>query len=170
MARLPFRKEVAGASQIEIAFADVEASAGPAKFFEDGQPLFGVFRCGLGQEIRECADSPASHTAPELVELGQTELLRPADHNGVRPWNVEAAFHNVGCEKNVRFAVDKAHHPVTELAGGNPAVKADDAKIRSDRLDPRQHWLQILDPRADQEALSATPLLPQQSRGDGSIR
>src|SRR6185437_1564388 len=122
------------------------------------------------QQVREGARSASSYPAPKLMELRQTEPFGPANHYGVRSGNIEAALHDIGRKENVRLAFDEAHHSVVDLIGGQLAVKTDDAQIRSRRLDPRQHRVQVLNARTNQEALSATPLLAQQRRGDGSVR
>src|SRR5215510_8748425 len=49
-------------------------------------------------------------------------------------------------------------------------METNDAEIRGYRLHARQHRVEILNTRTDQEALPMAPLLAQQCRGNGSIR
>ncbi len=104
------------------------------------------------------------------MELSQTELFRPADDHGVCTWNVEAALHDIGRQENVCLGFDKGHHAIFNLVGRQSTVKTDDTEIRRRCLHPRQHRPQILNARTNQETLTATPLLAQQSRGDGRVR
>src|SRR5262245_48810395 len=106
MAGLPLREEVSRSSEVEISLADGEARARSAELFQNGQTLFGLFRIRLGQKIREGTRPASSHPPPELMELRQTKLFGPADDNGIRPRNIEAALHNIRREKNVRLAFD----------------------------------------------------------------
>jgi hypothetical protein len=49
------------------------------------------------------------------MELRQTELFGPANDDGVRPWNIEAALHDIGRQENVRLAFHEVHHSVIDL-------------------------------------------------------
>src|SRR5258707_15719525 len=100
------------------------------------------------------------------MKLRQTKLLRPADDDGVRPGNIEAALHDIGREEHVRLTFDEAHHSIVDIFGRQPTMKTYDAKVRSRQLKPCQHRLQIKDTGATQDALPAAPLLTQQGRGD----
>src|SRR6516225_2778126 len=121
MTRLSFREKVSCAPKVEISLADGKTGARPAELLKDGQALFGLLRVRFSQQISECAGSTASHASSELMKLRQTKLLRPADHNGVRPGDVEAAFYDIGRQKYVHFTFDKAHHPVINLVGRQSA-------------------------------------------------
>src|SRR5215218_9037059 len=98
------------------------------------------------------------------MKLRQTKLLRPADDDGVRPGNIEATLHDIGCEEHVRLTFDEAHHSIVNNFGRQPTMETYDAKVGNRRLHPCQHRLQILDTGANQEALPVPSLLTQQSR------
>src|SRR5436190_11916882 len=104
------------------------------------------------------------------MKLGQTKLLRPADDDGVRPGNIEAALHDIGREEHVRLTFDEAHRSIVDILGRQPAMETYDAKVRSRRLHPCQHRLQILDTGANQKTLPVASLLTQQSRGNRGVR
>src|SRR6267154_691271 len=91
------------------------------------------------------------------MKLRQTKLFRPADDDGVRPGNVEAALHDIGREEHVRFTFDEAHHSIVDIFGWQPTMETYDAKVRSSQFYPCQHRLQILDTGANQEALPVAP-------------
>src|SRR6266404_2362811 len=104
------------------------------------------------------------------MKLRQTKLLRPADDDGVRPGNVEAALHDISREEHVRLSFDEAHHSIVDIFGRQTTMETYDAKVRSRQLHPCQHRLQILDTGANQKTLAVASLLTQQSRGDRGIR
>src|SRR5262249_18931487 len=93
MAGLPLREEVSRSSEVEISLADGEACAWSAELLQNGQTLFRLFRMRFGQQIREGTRSASSDPTSELMQLRQTELFGPADDDGVRPRNIEAALH-----------------------------------------------------------------------------
>src|SRR6195952_2491190 len=104
------------------------------------------------------------------MKLRQAKLLRPADDDGVRPGNVEAALHDIGREEHVRFTFDEAHHSIVDILGRQPAMETYDAKVWGWRLHPCQQRLKILDTGTNQKALPVASLLTLQSRGDRSVR
>ena len=79
MAGLPLREEVSGSPEVEISLTDGKARARFAELLQYGQALFGLFGVRLSQQIRKGTDATSSYPAPELMKLGQTELLGPAD-------------------------------------------------------------------------------------------
>ena len=81
----------------------------------------------------------------QLVQLREAKLFRPADHDGVRPGNVETALHDIGRQQNVGLTFDKAHHAVVKLVGGELAMQANDAELRGDRLHARQQRIVVVE-------------------------
>src|SRR4030088_2479945 len=104
------------------------------------------------------------------MKLRQTKLLRPADDDGVRPGDIEAALPAICGEEPAPPPFDEAHHSIVDIFGRQPTMETYDAKVGSRQLHPCQHRLQILDTGANQEALPVASLLTQQSRGDRGVR
>src|SRR5438034_2056784 len=104
------------------------------------------------------------------MKLRKAGLFWPTDHDGVCTWDIETALDDIGCQQNVRPAFDEAHHAVVYFVDGQLAMKTDDAEIRGHRSHSRQHRVEILNTRTDQEALSMAPLFAQQCRNNSGIR
>src|SRR3977135_406049 len=104
------------------------------------------------------------------MKLRQTKLLRPADDDGVRPGNIEAALHDIGCEEHVRLTFDEAHHSIVDIFGRQPTMETYDAKVGSRQLHPCQKRTKILERGTNQEPLPVASLPTQQSRGDRGVR
>ncbi len=108
----------------------------------------------------------AADAAPELVELGQAEHVGAMDHHGVGVADVEAAFDDVGRQQHVELAVDEVLHGVLDGGRRELAVRHGHADLGHQLAQLGRDLGQVLDARADIEALAAAILLAQQRLAD----
>jgi hypothetical protein len=104
------------------------------------------------------------------MKLREAESFGPTDHHRIRTRDIEPAFHDVGRKQNVCRAFNESHHSVVNFVNAQLPVKTDDAELRGNRLHSRQHRVEILNARTNEEALPMAPLLAQQCRGNSCIR
>jgi hypothetical protein len=165
-------QQVAGAAQVEVAGADGEAGADAVQRLQGAEPPVrgGRGRGGrVGQQVDHAAHPPAPHPPAELVELRQAEAVGAPDQHGVGARHVEPGFHDVGGEQRVRAAGREAHQRLVHLGGRHAAVRDQERQVGQQPGDALPHRLDVLDARADHEALAAAPRLAPQRLGQQRV-
>ena len=96
----------------------------------------------------------ASHSAPQLVQLRQAELVGAVHDHGVRVRDVETRLDDHRRHEDVHFGTDEARHDVVQLGLLEPAMRHRDAGARRrecahalgdgvDRLDTVVHEIHL---------------------------
>ena len=89
------------------------------------------------------------------------------DNHRVGISDIEAAFHDVGRQQHVEFAVAEVLHRVLDLRRRQTAMRHGHAHLGHELAQLGRDRRQVLDARTDVEALAAAILLPQQRLPDG---
>ena len=170
VARLLLAQQIAGAADVEVVAGELEAGAQRVERLHDLEPLGRRLVQRLARrhgEIGIGAGLAAADAAAQLVELGQAEHVGAMDDHRVGVADVEAAFDDVGRQQQVELAVDEVLHGVLDLGRRQRpcamAMRISGTSSRSSLGDRGE----ILDARADIEALAAAILLAQQRLADG---
>ena len=125
LAALLHPQQVADATDLHIAHGQLVAGSQLGEFLNRPQPLPCRFAQGGIAGIKQPGmglDTAAAHPAPQLIKLGQAELVGVLDQDCVHPGDVEAALHDRGAEHQVGFAGVEGHHGALQLAFGHLAV------------------------------------------------
>ena len=103
--------------------------------------LVGVDHVGR-QEIAVCATVAAADTAPQLVQLGESELLSVVHDHRVGIGDVEPRLHDHGGDENVHLPLHEAAHHIVQVALAHLSVRhrrsgprREPAHALADRLD-----------------------------------
>src|SRR5436309_15349342 len=67
----------------------------------------------------------------QLIQIGETKLIRAINDDRVCIWNIQAAFDDRGANEHVSFARDKSCHHRLELVGVHLAVAYLDPGLRT---------------------------------------
>ena len=92
-------QQVARAPDLQVPHGDAETRAKLGKLPYGHQPLFRHLGKGLiPLEKQVCIPQPhaAAHPAPELVELGETHLIRVVDEDGIHVGHIQPVFDDGG--------------------------------------------------------------------------
>ena len=107
-----------------------------AEIFERGdrlQPLgrilghqlgMGGEQVGIGLMVR------AANPTPQLVQLGQTEMIRPIHDDGVGAWHIDAGLDDGGADQEVEALVVEVGHDPLKVTFAHLAVGDADAGLR----------------------------------------
>jgi hypothetical protein len=142
-----------------------EASWKPAPSVQHFQAALGLRRdlaVGGQREQRIGAELGAADAAAELIDLRQPEHIGAVHDQRIGGRNVEAGFDDRGGEKHVELAVIEGGHHVFQHAGRHLAVGDGNAHLRHGLVEEGLGVGEILDARADVEALAAAIALAQQ--------
>ncbi len=113
MAVLLAAEHVAGAAKFQVERSDAEARAELAEFFHRRQALASDVgkRCvRRNEQISVGALMRSPDASAQLIKLGEAEAVGAIDENRVRARNVEAVFHDRGCDQHVGFVADELQH------------------------------------------------------------
>ena len=80
--------------------------------------------CGEGrrEEVAEGFLVAASHASPHLVEVAESEAVRPADDDGVGVGDVESALDDGGGDEHVVVVGGEVRHHLLQVGGRHLAV------------------------------------------------
>lgn len=120
-----------------------------AQIFQRGDSFQTLLRVG-GHRLRMRRQQPcvglmvrAPDAPAQLVQLGQTEVIRTFDNDGVRRWNVDPGLNDGGTHQHVEtLVVEIVHHPL-QLALAHLAVTNGDARFRYQLCQPVGGFLNI---------------------------
>ena len=89
-----------------------------------------VISLGWGEQVGIGLVVGATDPAPQLVQLGQSQVIRPIHDDGVGARYVDAGLDDGGADQQVEaLVVEVRHHPL-ELALAHLAVGDADARLR----------------------------------------
>ena len=132
---LPSAEEIAGATQPQVGFGDLEAVVGGAQGL---QPLPGGFGFGLMHEETIALALSAAHPAAQLVQLAQTEKVGVLhDHQG-GPRHVHTHLDDGGGHQYIQITGGKGPHDGLFFGRLQLAVHQSDTQ-------PGQNLLQLVD-------------------------
>ncbi|MNM79225.1 hypothetical protein D3C81_911520 [compost metagenome] len=129
-ARLLVAQHLARAADFQVVHGEVEAGAEFLHLLDGLQPALRQFgqavhvmhqHVGIGLMVR------AAHAAPQLVQLGQAELVGAVDQDGVGGRHVDAGLDDGGAQQDVVAARDEVAHHTLQLALVHLAVRHRDA-------------------------------------------
>ena len=121
-----------------------------------------ILPVGRQREQRVGAQLGAADAAAQLIELRQAEHVGAVHDQRVGGRDVEAGFDDRGREQHVVLAVVEGRHHVLEHGRRHLAVGDGDLHLGHGLVEERFGLGQILDARADVEALAAAIALAQQ--------
>ena len=67
----------------------------------------------------------------QLIQIGETKLIRAINDDRVCIWNIQAAFDDRGANEHVSFAGDKSRHHRFEFVGIHLTVADLDSGLRT---------------------------------------
>ena len=165
MAGLFVAEQVAGAADVEVVARQLEPGTQRIQRVQHLQALLGLRRDGLvrGQgEQRVGASLRAADASTQLVELGEAEHVGAMHDQRVGARDVEAGLDDRGGEEDVVFAVVEGRHLVFEFGRRHLTVRDDDLGLRHRLAQEGLRLVELLDARADVEALAAAIALAEQ--------
>ena len=98
---------------------------------------------------------PAPDAPAKLIELRQAEHVGTVDDHGVGRGDIDARFNDIRGKQDIRLAIGKAGHHVIQFIRRHLAMRRQDPRLRHQHRQPVIDPLQIGNPRADTENLSA---------------
>ncbi len=122
-------EEVARAAQFQIPLGQPEAIVG---FGHELQPLAHIWIGRPGDQRTVARLLPTPHTAPELVQLGQTKAIGVLDHHDGGVGHVDADLDDCGAHQYLAFAGGKGAHDLILLAAGHSPVKQSHLQLGED--------------------------------------
>ena len=131
-------------------------------------PMFGVFlehakalNCIVGEhsarrhkQVRIGTVKASADPATKLIELTETETVRPVDHNSVGIGKIEAILDNHRTEQNIHIAVLKSFHRRFKLFFRHLAVRDHNLRLGNDTLQHGTHRIDGTDPVMHEKHLS----------------
>ena len=109
----------------------------------------------MAEEIRVCPLRPTPNPPTQLVELCQTEHIRPVDDQGIGTGDIESRFNDGGADQHVNFVVDEIHHDLFEFISGHLTMGHGNAGLRGEFLNGLSHAMDGLDPVVHDKHLAA---------------
>ena len=107
------------------------------------------------EHIRERLSVVAAHTSTQLIKFRQAETIRAIYNNGIRVWNIDAAFDDRRADQHVVIAFHEFCHDVFQLAGRHLPMRDDRSRCRDEFLDHFLHLIDGLHTIVQEEDLSA---------------
>ena len=121
------------------------------------QPFVGLFREDPVDRMEEvCVGALSGATDPpaQLVELTETEQVRPVHHQGVDHWHVDPRFDDRRADEDVVGALPEVEHDLLERALVHLAVRDRDPRLGRHVLHALRYRVDVLDPVVDVEDLA----------------
>ena len=170
MAGLLFAEKIAGAADVEVMACQLKARPQRVEGLQHLEPPLGALRelaFRRDREQRIGARLRAPDAAAQLVKLGEAELVGAVHDERVGARDVETRFDDRGRNQHVIFAVVKGAHHVLELARRDLPMRHRDLELGHLLVEEGAHLRDVLDARADVEALATAIALAQKSFADG---
>ena len=101
-----------------------------------------------------------------MIQLGQTKSIGPVHENRVHARNVDAAFDDLGTEKNVVFSLQEFHHHAFQLLAVHLSVGDRHSRVRHRSRQHRLHFVYVVNAVVDEVHLSAPVHLVQNGLTD----
>ncbi len=172
VAALLAAQEVARPANLHVAHGNEVAGAELGVLGDGLQSRLGVGCQAAPRGVEEVgvgAAGAAADPPPQLVELRQTELLRPVDDEGVGVGEVQPTFDDGRAEQNVHPRLGELDHDLLQLALAHLAVGDDNARLRHQLLQSFADDIDALHAVVDEEHLAAAVQFAQDGRADARI-
>lgn len=114
-------QQIARPTDIEVLHRNIEAGPQVGKLLDGPQPPPCVARkhlLGGREQVTESLAVRPPHTAPELVQIAQSEVLRVVDDDRIGIGHVDARLDDRRGHQHVELAVDKVHHQLSSCWAG----------------------------------------------------
>ena len=158
MPALGLAEHVARASQLEISHRQLEPRAELRELADGREP----FACDLSQdfarlihEIRVSEPVRPADSAPQLIQLCQTESVSVEDYHGIGVRYIDPVLDDRSRNEDVGPSFDKIKHRVLECFLTHPAVAHRCDRIRHEALDRLPYLIKPRDPVVYYKYLSA---------------
>ncbi|MNX98757.1 hypothetical protein D3C86_1311770 [compost metagenome] len=171
-ARLLVAQHLARAADFQVVHGEVEAGAEFLHLLDGLQPALRQFgqavhvmhqHVGIGLMVR------AAHAAPQLVQLGQAELVGAVDQDGVGGRHVDAGFDNRRAEQDVVTPRHEVAHHALQLALVHLAMGHGDTRLGHQFHQPGALVLDGLDLVMKEVDLPAALQLAQDGLADHAV-
>ncbi len=164
LAALIVAQQLACAADLQIVGGERKAGAEIFERRNGLQPLGRILGHQLGMRGEQVGIGlvvGAADPAPQLVQLGQAQMIRPVHDDGVGAWHVDAGLDDGGADQQVEaLVVEVRHHPL-ELPLAHLAVGDADARLRHQLGKIRRTLLDALHVVVQVVDLTATLQFPQ---------
>ena len=107
------------------------------------------------QKVSVGALGGASHSTLELVQLGQSEAVRPVDDQRIGIRNVQAAFDDAGTHQHIDVARRELEHRLLQFPFGHLPVGDRDPRLGHQFSQPLCHLVDTHHPVVDEIHLPA---------------
>src|SRR5829696_4299871 len=87
------------------------------------EPSIGIFGLGSSYEETPRGMQAPAHSAPQLVELGETEAFRAFDYDRARVRHVDTDLDDNGSHEHLYLPRPEQGHHLTLVLGFHPAVQ-----------------------------------------------
>ncbi|CDE94401.1 unknown [Acidaminococcus sp. CAG:542] len=151
-------QQVPGAPDFQIPHGDFEPGPQFRKVPDGLEPFLGHFTeypVLFVQEIGVGQPGGPSHPPPHLVQLGEAEVFRTVDDDGIGQRHVQAVFDNGGAQEHIEIPVVEAQHHVFQFVLAHPSVGHTDGDPRDqfpemggDPAEPFDPVVDVIDPSA----------------------
>ena len=156
-------QQIAGAANLQIPHCNLKARTQLGIFPNRRQTFFRqLAQCLIlliGQ-IRIGNAVAASHTAPQLIKLGQTHFVSLVYNHSVGIGNVQSGFNDCGTNQNVCLMGNKFHHDLLQLMLLHLSVSHQNAGFRHQLPNLLSQTLNILHTVVHDIHLTASAQLP----------
>ena len=152
-------EQVAGAADVKILHGKVETTAEVGERLQCLQAsarLGCEHAAGRREQVAERLAVAAPHPTAHLMKVGQTEVLRIVDDDGIGIGDVDTVLHNGRREQHVVVIVDEAHDDFLKLLWGHLTVADGYTTIGYILPDELRDMRQTRDAVVDKEHLTAT--------------
>ena len=150
-------KQVADTANLHVAHGELVAGTELGELLNGAEALAGFGRKGLlagVEQPRMGLDARSPHTSPQLIKLGQPELVSIFDQDGVDAGNVQTGLDDGGADEDVRFAAAETEHGGFQFAFLHLAVGDHDAGTGNPFPQTSRHLFNAFDTGHDVEDLA----------------
>ena len=151
-------QQVPGPPDLQVPHGNLEAGPQFRKVPDGLEPFLGNFTehpILFVQEIGIGQPGGPAHPSPHLVQLGQAEVFRPVDDDGVGQGHVQAVFDDGGAQEHVEVPLVEPQHHIFQFDLGHPSMGQTDGdpgdqfpEMSSDPAQPLDPVVDIVDPSA----------------------
>jgi hypothetical protein len=155
-------EQVARAADLQVLHRHIHARAQFGVLSDRGQPLVGVLGQRLLGRVEEVGVRPLAtpaHAAPDLVQLSQSQQIRPLHDEGVGVGDVDAGLDDGGGDQDVELLLPEADHHLLQSLLTHLAVRGDDACLGDQLPQPPGRLVDRLHPVVQVEDLAVAEQL-----------
>ena len=165
-------QQVARPPDLQVAHGDGVAGTEVRELLQGLEPPPRILRKPLQvghEQVAEGMDVGPAHASPQLVHLGESELVGVHHADGVHGGDVQPRLHDGGGDQDVELARQEGRHDLLQLVLLHLAVADADAGLRDRLLDGGGQRLQAVDARSHDEHLASAADLVADRFGQGFV-